>query len=395
MLSTEHQHIVKSTVPLLEAGGEALTSHFYDLLLTERADLRGMFNSAHQATGAQARALAGGVLMYAKHIDRLEALGELAGRVVNKHVSLQVQPEHYPVVGEYLLRSIREVLGPDVATPAVIDAWGAAYGQLADMLIAAERDMYATQAATEGGWRGFRPFRVAARIVESAEIVSFHLAPVDGGPVMRHAPGQYIAIQVTVDGAPLRRNYSLSEVSDGTRYRISVKRDPGGVVSGFLHDHVNVGDIVELTAPAGVFQLRDAGRPLVLIAGGVGQTPLMAMLEAAVAQGTRDIRYLHFVRNPEVQAFRERVEQLAAAHPRVRFGFFYDEDPSVPDGLPPGRVSSNVLRDMLPPDRDADVYLVGPGAFMASVLQLLGELGVPPDRCITEFFGPHQEMAIG
>lgn len=394
MLSTEHQHIVKSTVPLLEAGGEALTSHFYDLLLTERADLRGMFNSAHQATGAQARALAGGVLMYAKHIDELDALGELAGRVVNKHVSLQVQPEHYPVVGEYLLRSIREVLGPDVATPVVIEAWGAAYGQLADMLIAAEHDMYGTQAATEGGWRGFRRFRVAERVVESEEIVSFHLVPEDGGPVMVNAPGQYIAIQVIVDGAPLRRNYSLSAVSDGTRYRISVKRDPGGVVSGFLHDHVKAGDIVELTAPAGVFQLAETTRPLVLIGGGVGQTPLMAMLEAAAAQGTRDIRYLHFARSPAVQAFRARVEQLAAEYPRVTFAFFYDHDPSVPGGLPPGRVSRDLLGASLPADRDVDVYIVGPAPFMTTVVQSLRELSVPPERCITEFFGPHQAMAI-
>jgi len=394
MLSTEHKQIVKSTVPLLEAGGEALTSYFYDLLLTERADLRGMFNSAHQASGAQARALAGGVLMYAKHIDQLDALGELAGRVVNKHVSLQVQPEHYPIIGEYLLRSIREVLGSEVATPVVLDAWGAAYGQLADMLIAAEQDMYGSQAATVGGWRGFRTFRVAERVVESAEIVSFYLEPTDGGPVMVNAPGQYIAIQVVVDGVPLRRHYSLSAISDGKRYRISVKRDPGGVVSGFLHEHVTAGDTVDLTAPAGVFQLVEGTRPLVLIGGGVGQTPLMAMLEAATHHGARDIYYVHFARNPAVQAFRARVEELAAACPRVKFALFYDEDLSVPGGLAPGRVSRELLASALPAERDVDVYIVGPAPFMTSVIKLLVELGVPADRCNTEFFGPHQEMAL-
>jgi nitric oxide dioxygenase len=77
--------------------------------------------------------------MVARNIDRLEALGDLVGTIVAKHVSLQVQPEHYPIVGTVLLRSIRVVRGAEVATDAVLEAWGAAYGQLADILIGAER----------------------------------------------------------------------------------------------------------------------------------------------------------------------------------------------------------------------------------------------------------------
>ncbi|MBU6397942.1 MAG: nitric oxide dioxygenase, partial [Rhodospirillales bacterium] len=111
MLTAAQTAIIKSTVPILEAGGEALTTHFYRIMLADYPQVRPLFNQAHQASGAQPRALANGVLMYAKNIDRLQELGSLAGQIVNKHVALQVLPEHYPIVGACLLRAIREVLG--------------------------------------------------------------------------------------------------------------------------------------------------------------------------------------------------------------------------------------------------------------------------------------------
>ena len=99
MLSEQHRDLVKATVPLLEAGGEALTRHFYGIMLDEYPQVRPLFNQAHQASGAQPRALANGILQYARHIDHLDALGPLVGQVVQKHVSLQVLPEQYPIVG--------------------------------------------------------------------------------------------------------------------------------------------------------------------------------------------------------------------------------------------------------------------------------------------------------
>ena len=172
MLTEQQRAIIKATVPLLETGGEDLTRHFYRIMLAEYPEVRPLFNQAHQASGEQPRALANAVLMYARHIDRLEALGPLVGQIVNKHVSLQVLPEHYPIVGTCLLRAIREVLGEEIATDAVLDAWGAAYGMLAGLLIGAEEAAYAANAAAPGGWRGARTFRVARRVVESEEILS-------------------------------------------------------------------------------------------------------------------------------------------------------------------------------------------------------------------------------
>ena len=240
MLSAEHRAIVTATVPILEQGGEALTRHFYPILFRDFPEVVPYFNQAHQQSGAQQRALANGVLMYAKHIDRLEALGPLVNQIVAKHVSLDIRPEHYPMVGASLLKAIREVLGAEVATDAVLEAWGAAYGQLADILIGAEGKAYQAAAAAKGGWRGARAFIVAAKRIESEEITTFVFRPADGQAVMDFAPGQYIGVRVMVDGEEQRRQYSLSAAPNGQTYQVSVKREEGGKVSGFLHRHEEV-----------------------------------------------------------------------------------------------------------------------------------------------------------
>jgi nitric oxide dioxygenase len=387
MLSNEHIALVKATVPLLESGGEALTTHFYRMMLSEYPQVRPMFNQAHQASGDQPRALANGVLMYAKHIDRLQALGPLVGQIVQKHVSLQILPEHYPIVGSCLLRAIREVLGAEIATDEVIAAWAAAYGQLADLLIGAEEEVYSASERAPGGWRGGRAFRVARKVRESEEITSFHLQPVDGGAILDFIPGQYIGLRLELEGEEVRRNYSLSAGPDGREYRISVKREPGGRVSNHLHDRVGEGDELELFIPSGEFTLSPSRKPLVLISAGVGITPLMTMLEAAVHSG-RPIRFIHCARHAGVQAFAARVDELAAAHPQLQRFYCFDEARADDGADAHGRLSLERLKAWLPAERDLDAYFLGPKPFMAALKRNLRELGVPEVQARYEFFGP-------
>ena len=389
MLTPAQRAIVKSTVPLLETGGETLTTHFYKLLMAEYPEVQPLFNQTHQASGAQPRALAYGVLMSAKHIDPLEAIGELAGRIVNKHVSLQIEPRHYPMVGSCLLRAIREVLGAEIATDAVIEAWGAAYGQLAEILIGAEEQAYAANAAGPGGWRGARSFRITKKERESAEITSFYFAPVDGGAVLAHQPGQYIGMRLVVDGQEQRRNYSLSASSNGVDYRISVKREAGGVVSTHLHDQMQVGDVLDLFPPAGAFTLAAGVKPVVLISGGVGITPTLAMLDAALA-ADRPVHFIHCARNAEVHAFREVIDGLAERHTGLQRFYCYDESDDAAHAI--GRLDQERLAQWLPASRDVDAYFLGPQPFMASVKRSLKALGVPDAQARYEFFGPAAEL---
>lgn len=388
MLNAQDRAIIKVTVPLLESGGEALTTHFYKLMLSEYPEVRPLFNQAHQASGDQPRALANGVLMYARHIDQLEQLGGLVGQIINKHVALQILPEHYPIVGSCLLRAIEEVLGSEIATPEVIAAWGAAYQQLADILIGAEAQVYDQKAEAVGGWRGARVFKLAARVEESSEIVSFYFAPEDGGAILAAEPGQYIGLQLFIDGEEHRRNYSLSALSKGGQYRISVKREEGGKVSNYLHEQLQVGDTLNLFPPSGEFTLAASDKPLVLISGGVGITPTLAMVEAALSTG-RLIHFIHCARNGAVHAFRGWIDDLAATHPQFKRFYCYAED----DGASPaadavGLLTLDQLDQWLPAERDLDAYFLGPKGFMATVKRHLKGLGVPEQQSRYEFFGP-------
>ncbi|GGH59916.1 flavohemoprotein [Comamonas phosphati] len=392
MLTENQRAIVKSTVPLLESGGEALITHFYNTMLGEYPEVRPLFNQAHQQSGAQPRALAYSVLMYAKHIDKLEALGDLPAQIVNKHVALQVQAEHYPIVGACLLRAIREVLGAEIATDEVLAAWGAAYQQLADILIAAERSVYDRTAETEGGWRGERAFKVEKKVQESAEITSFYLVPADGGQVIAHLPGQYIGLRVMVDGQEQRRNYSLSAPANGRSLRISVKREPGGKVSNFLHDQIQVGDTLQLFPPAGHFTLQDSSKPLVLISGGVGITPTLPMLATALA-AQRPVTFIHCARERSAHAFRERIDQLTAEHPQLTRYYCYDRAVPEDEVDAQGYLTEQRLGEWLPASRDADVYFLGPRPFMRVLKRSLKNLGVPDKQVRYEFFGPAEALA--
>ena len=388
MLSAADRAIIKATIPLLESGGETLTTHFYRKMLDEYPQVRPLFNPAHQASGAQPRALANGLLMYARHIDELDQLGDLVAKIINKHVALQILPEHYPIVGACLLSAISDVLGDEVATPPVLQAWGNAYQQLADILIGAEAALYEEKAQARGGWRGVREFRLVRKVLESAEITSFYLQPVDGGAVLDHAPGQYLGLQLQLDGEEIRRNYSLSALADGVQYRISVKREPGGKASNYLHDQLQIGQSLQVFPPSGEFTLASSDRPLVLISGGVGITATLAMLEAAL-QTSRPVHFVHCARNGSVHAFRDWVDGLVATHPQLkRFYCYAEDDGSSPDADAVGLLDQQLLEQWLPEDRNLDAYFLGPIGFMAAVKRQLRMAGVPERQSRFEFFGP-------
>ncbi|KRC12357.1 dihydropteridine reductase [Hydrogenophaga sp. Root209] len=383
--------LIKATVPLLKQKGEDITRHFYALMFRDHPEVKAFFNEAHQAEGTQARALAGAVLAYATHIDQLDAIAPALPGIVQKHAALGVLPEHYPIVGACLLKAIREVLG-EVASDDIIAAWAEAYGTLAQLLIDAEEQVYAANAARAGGWRGTRTLRLARKVVESELITSFYLEPIDGQPLLTFTPGQYLTLVLEIDGQTLRRNYSLSDAPGKPWYRISVKRESGGHASNWLHDNLQVGMDVQAQAPCGDFLLdTKTQRPLVLVTGGVGITPAMSMLEASAAGG-RPIHFIHAARHGGIHAFRDRVESLAAAHTNVQPFYVYDEPRDTDSPHAVGFVTQQLLAELLPPDRDVDLYFLGPKPFMQSVYASGRALGIPDAQLRYEFFGPLEAL---
>src|SRR3954453_4441171 len=187
-LSAQTIALVKATVPALEAHGLEITRRMYQRMFANEA-IRDLFNQSHHGdTGSQPKALATAVLAYAQNIDRLDVLGAAVERIAQKHVGLQILPEHYPTVAESLLGAIKDVLG-DAATDEILAAWGEAYWFLAHVLIGRERAIYQTLAAAPGGWNGWRPFRIESRQREAGVITSFVLRPEGGGPGLAPPPG--------------------------------------------------------------------------------------------------------------------------------------------------------------------------------------------------------------
>jgi len=395
-LSSSTIQTVKATVPALEAHGLDITRAMYARLFQD-PEIRALFNQSHHGeTGSQPKALASAVLAYARNIDNLGVLLPAVERIAQKHAALNILPEHYPAVAQALLGAIGEVLG-EAATPEILSAWGEAYWFLAELLIGREAAIYRAHAEVRGGWNGWRDFVVAERLRESDIITSFHLRPADGGPVMRHRPGEYLTFWLEIPGhAPLKRNYSISSAPGTDGYRISVKREPGGLASNWLHEHAAPGTRLRVAAPAGDFVLEEARRPLVLLSGGVGLTPLLSMLEDRLARDPEaEIHWVHGTLNGATHAFGPHLRALSARHPNLRVSVFYEaprpEDIAGRDYHHAGRIDTGWLLASTPA-REAEVYFCGPRPFLRHFAAGLTAAGVEAQRIRYEFFGPADEL---
>lgn len=406
MLSQKTIDIVKSTAPVLDQHGETLTRHFYQRMFSHNPEVAPFFNPANQAGGTQQRALAAAICAYAANIDNLEVLGNAVELIANKHVSLQIKPEHYPIVGENLLASIKEVLG-DAATDDILSAWEEAYNFLSNILIGREKQIYDAQKQSPGGWEGFRRFRVDRKIPESDNITSFYLKPEDGGALPDFLPGQYITVRLpAADGQTTMRNYSLSGKPGADYFRISVKRElaangsaPHGYVSGILSAQMAVGDSIEVAPPCGEFFLdvtEKHQRPLVLLAAGIGVTPILSILQTAVeAMPDRQIIFVHACLNERVQAFKSTVDELAETHPNLLVHYRYSDQEkggaARTGNCSTGFVDADLIENLVK-DRNADYYFCGPKPFMINIYHELLEWGIPGSQVHFEFFGPREEL---
>ena len=246
----------------------------------------------------------------------------------------------------------------------------------------------------------FERFRVERRTRESGTIMSFELVPVDGVRLLTFTPGQFVVLRLTLpDGERVLRHYSLSgDPADTTRWRISVKREDGGGDmppgrgSTYLHANVDVGAELELAGPAGAFVCDEGSeRPVVLMSGGVGVTPMISMLHRLSRASHRRVHFIHACENGAVHAFANEVRVLAAARDGIDVHVCYRqplEDDSARGGFDSrGIVTRELLQSLLPLD-DYDVYLCGPPGFMQANWRLLRGLGVARERIRHEFFGP-------
>jgi ferredoxin-NADP reductase/MOSC domain-containing protein YiiM len=241
-------------------------------------------------------------------------------------------------------------------------------------------------------WTGFRPFILQEKIRESEDVCSFHLVPENGQPLPPYRPGQFLTVRLAIRGVerPVVRSYSLSDVARADYYRITIKKV--GLVSTHFHDQFAVGDRIEVKAPAGTFTIdaerRD--RPVVLIGGGIGITPLLSMLEGIGAvEPSFETWLLYAVRDDRQHIMRQQLETIARTRSKVHLRVFYSRPARAVDdpNIDVGHIDLEAMKRLLPSNA-CDFYVCGPAAMMESVTKGLQVWGVPIDRVHTEAFGP-------
>ncbi|KAG6038757.1 hypothetical protein E4U41_003734 [Claviceps citrina] len=421
-LTAQQIATVKSTAPVVKQYGDAITATFYRNMLTAHPELKNYFSLRNQQSGAQQAALANAVFAYAAYIDDLPKLSHAVERIAHKHVSLFIRPDHYPIVGKYLVGAFAEVLG-DALTPEVTDAWIAAYGQLADVFITREKQLY----AQAGHWNTWRSFKVVYKEAETDDIASLYVEPVDGELLPAFKPGQYVSIQLPIPelgGLLQSRQYSLSTAPDNTsnnmmrQYRVSVKREQigedghtstadlaAGKVPGIISNRLyrcKVGDEIQVSPPRGEFFFDPAtakpNTPVVLLSLGVGATPLVSILDSILRSSnpTRPVTWAQAARSSDALCFRRHMAELTAGANHAghlkRAVFLKNIAETDKKGIDydyEGPLSLNKLADdsaLYLEDRTAEYYVCGPEEWMVQMRDQLLGWGVPLGRVHLELF---------
>jgi ferredoxin-NADP reductase/MOSC domain-containing protein YiiM len=250
-------------------------------------------------------------------------------------------------------------------------------------------------------WSGFRWMRVVEVVSESAAVVSLRLAATDNQPLAAALPGQFVAVRLQRGGggAPVSRSFSLSGAPGSSDYRISVKREPGGVASEIVHSRLRAGDRVEVAAPRGQFTLDPGPAPVLLLSAGIGVTPVLSMLHAlADAASSREVWWLHGARNGTEHPFAAEVRGLLSRLPNARAHVCYSAPTSTDeqgrDYTHCGRLGQEFLTTLPLPD-DAHAYVCGPATFMTDVQAALTHLGMDAAHIHTEVFGAGTALTPG
>jgi len=260
----------------------------------------------------------------------------------------------------------------------------------------------ASEPALTSAWSGFRTFRVDRKVIEdtAGTICSFYLVPTDGQPLASFLPGQFLTFRLDLPTEQIIRCYSLSDAPNPDYYRVSIKRVPApagsdlppGRSSNHFHDHVSVGDTLQVRAPGGHFHIDRSDAPVVLIGGGIGITPMLSMLHWSLAeQPGREVWLFYGVRNSREPVMKAQLDALAVAHPNFHVRFCFSdplpEDEVGRDYQHHGRVDVALFRTVLPL-KPYHFYICGPTPMMESLVAALEDWGVPEVRIHFEAFGP-------
>ena len=302
----------------------------------------------------------------------------------------------------YLPKPSREQLERALRVPALSPGWKTSLRALAEQN-PSEAGNPGLKASTgpPPAWPGFRSMHVTRIDRETANVLSFFLETPDGASLPAGLPGQFLVLRLRTipEGPMLLRNYSMSGMPSPGTYRVSVKREVHGAVSSYLHDHAQVGNTLEVSAPRGGFTLRSGDGPVVLLSAGIGATPVLAMFHSlSSAASRREIWWIYGARNRAEHPFAKESRGLLQALSNARSHIVYSKpDPEDEPGLDydsVGHVDTPLL-DRLGVAHDADFYLCGPSSFLKQLREGLKGWGVDSTRIHAEVFGPEEPITPG
>jgi ferredoxin-NADP reductase/MOSC domain-containing protein YiiM/ferredoxin len=300
----------------------------------------------------------------------------------------------------YLPGHPRQELLRALRIPALSAGWQASFRSLLEAEPGGGNAGLAA-ASPPPAWPGFRRLTVTAIEQESDSVISIRFEDPDGTQLPAPRPGQYLTLRIHPASAEksVLRNYSLSGPPAGGYYRITVKREHEGTVSGYLHTRLRIGEQLDVAAPRGTFILDASEAPVLLISAGIGATPVLAMLHALAEQHSdREVWWLHGARSGREHSFAAEARTLLASLPNVHSHVYYSRPG--PDDLEgrdfdvAGRLAASVLAE-LAPTRSAEAYLCGPAAFMDEISAGLAAVGLQASHIHTEPFGPAPSLTPG
>jgi ferredoxin-NADP reductase/MOSC domain-containing protein YiiM len=305
----------------------------------------------------------------------------------------------------YLPGPDRSALERALRIPALSAGWRSSFETLLEHQRQGDGTTGNPALAPMGGpapaWAGFRPLRISDKRRESTNVTSLMLEPSDGRPLVAAAPGQFVVLRLkpAPEKPALLRSYSLSGEPSAERWRLGIKREPNGVAGAYVDSVLKVGDVIDASAPRGGFTLKQGDGPVVLLSAGIGSTPVLAMLQALAAGGSRrEIWWVHGARNGAEHAFAQEVHALLKLLPQGHSHVCYSAPaPTDRQGVDfdgAGRLSVRALQELGAP-READFYLCGPAAFMSALTADLASWGVPAERLHSENFGSGPSLTPG
>lgn len=381
MLTEREIQTIRDTVPLLKEKGQTITKIFYKRLFEVHPELKNVFNQTNQKKGLQSSALAMAVLAAAENIEDLTPIVPAIMPVVYKHCALQVQPEHYPIVGENLIWAIKEVTGL-TDDSKIIQTWIKAYQAIADAFIDLEKEVYGQMA-----WDGFKSFEVTNINQETEIIKSFSITSEDTD-LSQFTPGQYITVDISSDVLPYKAKRHYSIVDGGKDFlTFAVRKDfteeHEGEVSTILHDEVKVGDKLSLSAPVGGFGLANKEQKQLFLGSGVGVTPLVSMYREAV-EANAPATFIQVTSNSNNIAFEEKLKEINESSKQGELHIHLrDED---------GYLEEQDLKSYA--NNQAEIYICGGNSFLNSMMSNLKALGISEEKIHFETFVPRLSFSV-